>query len=49
MKYVFYILLNIFAILSVGHCDTGDVQIPGCGGYVKSPYKLDYDKIEIKL
>jgi hypothetical protein len=24
-------------------------DILGCGGFVKSPYKLDFDQIEIKL
>lgn len=47
MKYVLPLLLNLFLIFHSGYCDTG--EIVGCGGFVRSAYKLDYDKIEIKL
>ncbi|CAL8114222.1 unnamed protein product [Orchesella dallaii] len=48
MKHIIVIpLLNFIFLIQSAYGDTGEIL--GCGGFVRSQYKLEFDKIEIKL
>lgn len=44
---IVYLLISLIFLFHTVCCDPGEIL--GCGGFVRSSYKLDLDKIEIKL